>query len=303
MRVGMSMSSSHRVEDAREGARWMVERAAAARDADLDSLFVGDHHVTGPGKYYQNVAIMGRILAEWRGKPAGCLFLLPLWHPVLLAEQIGTLASIHDGKFIMQCAVGPADAQFTGMGVNPRNRPSMFEESLALMRRLWAGETVSGERRFSFTDARIAPLPPEPIEVWIGGEVDAALDRAARLGDGWLAAPGVSLEDAAVMATKFLEFRARIDVPAAVAFRRDVYVGETDEEAERVAKPILDRGYRGFGPGVAIYGSPETIARKLRPFAQHGFGEVLVRNLVPDQALALKSIERLGRVKELLADV
>ncbi len=303
MRVGMSLSSSHRVDDAREGARWMVERAAAARDADLDSLFVGDHHVTGPGKYYQNVPIMGRLLAEWQGRPAGCLFLLPLWHPVLLAEQIGTLASMHDGRFIMQCAVGPADQQFTGMGVDPRFRPSMFEESLDIMRRLWAGETVSGSRRFSFTDARIAPLPPEGVEVWIGGEADAALERAARLGDGWLAPPGASLEDAAVLATRFMQHRSVRDEPAVMAVRRDIYIGESDKEAERVARPILERGYRGFAPGVAIYGSAETVARRLRSFAEHGYDEVLARNLVPDQALALKSIERLGRVREMLADV
>lgn len=302
MRVGMSLSSSYRVDDAREGARWMVERAAAARDADLDSLFVGDHHVTGPGTYYQNVPIMGRILAEWQGRPAGCLFLLPLWHPVLLAEQIGTLASIHDGRFIMQCAVGPGDAQFTGMGVDPRFRPSMFEESLDIMRRLWAGETVSGSRRFSFTDASIAPLPPEGVEVWIGGEADAALARAAHLGDGWLAAPGVSIEDAAMMAARFMQHRAVLDEPAVVAIRRDIYVGESDEGAEQVARPILDRGYRGFAPGVAIYGSAETVARRLRAFTAYGYAEVLARNLVPDQALALKSIERLGRVRELLAD-
>ena len=59
----------------------------------LDSLFVGDHHNV-PVPYYQNVAILGRLLAEWDTRPAGALFLLPLWHPVLLAEQIGTLASI-----------------------------------------------------------------------------------------------------------------------------------------------------------------------------------------------------------------
>src|SRR5690606_1453823 len=141
MRIGISVSSSYRVDDVRDGARWMVERAAAARDAGQDSLFVGDHHVTGPGVYYQNVPMLGRVLAEWRERPAGSLFLLPLWHPVLLAEQVATLASIHDGPFILQCALGPADVQFTGMGVDPRFRPSRFEECLDAVRRLWAGET------------------------------------------------------------------------------------------------------------------------------------------------------------------
>ena len=60
--------------------------------------------------------MLGRLLAEWGGAPAGCLFLLPLWHPVLVAEQIGTLASIAPGPFIMQCGLGYGDAWFAAMG-------------------------------------------------------------------------------------------------------------------------------------------------------------------------------------------
>ncbi|MCK9496998.1 MAG: LLM class flavin-dependent oxidoreductase [Dehalococcoidia bacterium] len=302
MRIGLSMNSSYAVDDPREGARRMIERAAAARDAGLDSLFVGDHHVTGPRAYYQNIAILGRMLAEWGDKPAGALFLLPLWHPVLLAEQVATLASIHEGPFIMQCAVGPADEQFTGMGVNAKHRPSRFEECLDLMRRLWAGETVSADHRYQFTDARIGPLPPEPIEVWIGGEVDAALERAASLGDGWLGAPGLTPDQAAYQATRFLQHRASRDEPATVAIRRDVYVGETDEEAQRIAGPIVERGYRGFDPSAVIFGSPETVADRIREYAGLGFTDVIVRSLVPDQRETIASLGRLAEVRELVAD-
>ena len=97
MRIGVSEQSARKVSDPREGARFMVERAAAARRAGLDSLFVGAHHAT-PGQYYQNVPITARMLAEWSNAPAGCLFLLPLWNPVLLAEQVGTLAAIAGGR-------------------------------------------------------------------------------------------------------------------------------------------------------------------------------------------------------------
>ena len=71
MRIGISISSSYRVEDPSLGARYMIERAATARQADLDSLFIGDHHVT-PQPYYQNSPMLGRLLAEWNNKPAGC---------------------------------------------------------------------------------------------------------------------------------------------------------------------------------------------------------------------------------------
>jgi uncharacterized protein GlcG (DUF336 family) len=85
-------------------------------------------------------AIGGRLLAEWGAAPAGCLFLLPLWHPVLVAEQIGTLAAIARGPFIMQCGLGWGEARFAAMGANIRTRPSAFEEALDLVRRLLAGE-------------------------------------------------------------------------------------------------------------------------------------------------------------------
>ena len=87
MRIGISMSSSYAVEDPRQGARWMIERAKAAAEAGLDSLFVGDHHAN-LSPYYQNTPILARMLAEWHDAPAGALYLLPFMHPVLLAEQV-----------------------------------------------------------------------------------------------------------------------------------------------------------------------------------------------------------------------
>src|ERR1700752_3952935 len=142
MRVGISLTSNHPdVKDPRQGAGWMIERVAAAHRAGLASLFVGDQHVS-PTPYYQNAPMLGRLLAEWGDAPAGCLFLLPLWHPVLVAEQIGTLAAIARGPFILQCGIGEGVEQFDAMGVNIKHRPSAFEEALDAVRRLLAGETV-----------------------------------------------------------------------------------------------------------------------------------------------------------------
>ena len=68
MKIGISVTSAHRVEDVRLGSRYMIERARAARLAKLDSLFVGDHHVTAQ-PYYQNSPMLGRMLAEWGAMP------------------------------------------------------------------------------------------------------------------------------------------------------------------------------------------------------------------------------------------
>src|SRR5437879_13447811 len=129
--------------------------------------------------------MLGRRLAEWGGAPAGCLFLLPLWRSVLVAEQIGTLASIAQGPFIMQCGLGYGEAQFAAMGANIKTRPSAFEEALDIVRRLLAGERVSSSRRFRATKASPALRPAEPVQVWVGASAAPAIGRAARMADGW----------------------------------------------------------------------------------------------------------------------
>ena len=303
MRIGISMTTALRAPDARTGGRWLVERAAAAREAGLDSLFVGDHHSTGPMSYYQNVPVLGRVLAEWDERPAGALFLLPLWHPVLLAEQIGTLASLHQGPFVMQCAIGPDDNQCPAFGVNVKHRPSRFEESLDIMRRLWAGETVSSEGRWQFSDARISPLPPDGVEVWIGAVARRAIDRAARLGDGWLAQPGLTSERAAAQSAEYHE-RRQIhghEETGPVAIRRDIYVGESDEEAAETTRAVVEGGYRGIDPEALAIGSPETVAAKFRALGETGYTDVIVRNLMPTQEHAVASIARLAEVRASLA--
>ena len=303
MRVGISLTTAVRAPDARTGGRWLVERAAAAREAGLDSLFVGDHHSTAPMLYYQNVPVLGRLLAEWGDRPAGALFLLPLWHPVLLAEQIGTLAALHEGPFVMQCAIGPDDNQFPAFGVNVKHRPSRFEESLDIMRRLWAGESVSSEGRWQIQDARIAPVPPDGVEVWIGAVARKAMDRAASLGDGWLASPGLTAEQAARRSAEYLERRQIYghEDPGVVAIRRDIYVGESDEEAEETSRPILEAGYRGLDRSALAIGSPETVAAEFRALEEAGYTDVIVRNLMPTQEHAIASIGRLAEVRASLA--
>ena len=204
----------------------MIERAGAARRAALDSLFVGDQHVS-PTPYYQNTPILGRLLAEWGEAPAGCLFLLPLWHPVLVAEQIGTLAAIAQGPFIMQCGLGWGDTRFAAMGANIRTRPSAFEEALDIVRRLLAGETVSSSRRFRITQASLALCPAEPVEVWIGASAPPAIDRAARLAEGWIASPSLTREEARAQADLYRERCAVYGrEPGAIVLRRDIYVSE-----------------------------------------------------------------------------
>lgn len=296
MEIGVSLRSGYAVADVRQGARWMVERTRAARDAGLDSLFLGDHHVAGA--YYQNVPMLGRLLAEWGDRPYGALFLLPLWHPVLLAEQVGTLAALGEGRLVLQAAVGGGEEQFAGMGHSLRQRGASFEARLRTLRRLLAGEEVSEDR---LVGARTGPRPPQPVDVWIGAGAEKAIDRAARLGDGWVAGPWLTVEEAAAQLGYYRERCAALGREGLAVIRRDLHVGADEADAERVAGPVLASGYRGFAPCVAVVGGPARVADEFAELGRLGFAQVLVRHLVDDQAEVLGSFERLAEVRRQLA--
>jgi alkanesulfonate monooxygenase SsuD/methylene tetrahydromethanopterin reductase-like flavin-dependent oxidoreductase (luciferase family) len=301
MHVGVSERSGYGVADARVGARWMVERVRAARDAGLDSLFLGEHHSTG-GTYYQNVPMMGRLLAEWADRPVGALFLLTLWHPVLLAEQVGTLASLTPGRFILQCALGGGDDQFGGMGVPLRGRVARFESTLDVLRRLLAGEEVTTDDPLPIRAARSGPLPSEPVDVWVGASAPAAIDRAARLGDGWIAAPGLTPGQAAAQIEQYRSSCASHGRPVGVtAIRRDIHVGADPADALRVAGPILAHGYRGLPTDSLVVGGTAEVTKAFADLGDLGFSHVLVRHLADDQQEVLASYERLAVVRSDLA--
>lgn len=254
-----------------------------------------------PGPYFQNVAILGRMLAEWHDRPAGALYLLPLWNPVLLAEQIGTLASIMPNRFIMQCGLGDRQ-QSEGMGVDYSRRVGMFEESIRIMQALWRGETVNADRYWKLKDARISPVPMEPVEIWVGATVLPAINRTARIADGWLGSPSLTSDQAARSINMYRQACAEHGKAlGTTALRRDICIGRTSQQAQQGAAPELARGYRGFGEEPLCIGSIAEVVDQFGHFRDMGYTDIIVRNISQDQAVALETIACLGEVRAQLA--
>lgn len=298
MRVSTSLSSTYLVDDARVGAAQMIERARSAHAAGLDGLYVGDHHAT-PVPYYQNSPILGRIAADWPDRRFGALYLLPLWHPLVVAEQVGTLAALGTGTFVFQCAIGGGEDQFGPMGVPLAGRGARFEAGLHAVKALLAGEVVDDpDGPWGLRQARISPTPGEPVEVWIGGAGPKALARAARLGDTWYAGPELTDADAAAKLAEYLDHG--VDPPCR-PLRRDVYVGADAADVARVAAPLEQTGYRGFDLSALVTGTAEQVAERFLALGAAGFDEIVVRQLAPDQADAVGSIERMAEVRRLVA--
>jgi alkanesulfonate monooxygenase SsuD/methylene tetrahydromethanopterin reductase-like flavin-dependent oxidoreductase (luciferase family) len=265
----------------------MIERARAAHEAGFTSLSIGDHH-NMPVPYAQSTPMLGRLLAEWPGRPAGCLFLAPLWHPVLMAEHIGTLAATHDATFIVQTGIGYGESQFRAFGAGMSTRGRVLEETIKTVKALLEGETVDNEY-LGLVGGRVGLLPPAPVEWWIGGGVEVAIERAARMGDAWYAAPGLSADDGA----KLVEVHRAAGGTRAI-LRKDALVLGDGDEARRLATELVDAGYRGLGLDVLLVGDPDDAAAQLEAYADAGFDEVIVRTMAVPQELALETLSSLG---------
>jgi probable F420-dependent oxidoreductase len=117
--------------------------------------------------------------------------LLPGRNLVWLAKAVGTLDQLSGGRFLLTFVPGLAlGGERSAIGIPTAERAELMEDALPVLRRLWAGETVSHDGiAGSFADVSVSPRPvQDPFEVWLGGNVPSALERCGRLGDGWIPA-------------------------------------------------------------------------------------------------------------------
>ena len=132
------------------------------------------------------------------------LILLSLHKPLDVAEQIATVDVMSGGKVIFGVALGYRDVEFLAFGTAQKERVRRFEENLEAVRRLWTEDSVDMvASHFILKGASASPRPvqkPHP-PIWIGGDADAQLKRAARFASGWIP-----------FLTQPKEFPAKIDV-------------------------------------------------------------------------------------------
>ena len=147
----------------------------------------------------------------------------------------------------------------------------------------------------------MALRPTEPVEVWIGASAEPAIDRAARLGEGWIASPSLTQDEARAQADFYRERCASYGRrPGAIVMRRDIYVGQSSAEAQAVLQEALSRGYRGIPAEALIAGSADEVAERFHAFGEIGYTDILTRHLINDQTKVLGSLERLAAVRTAL---
>jgi len=164
----------------------MAELVAGLDEFGFDSLWLSEV-LTGP--VMDPVVGLAWAAASNPRLKVGTTMLLPGRNVLRLAKQLASLDRLSRGRLLVTLVPGLTFApEREAIGVEPRQRGAFIDEALPLLRRLWAGETVSHEGAAGMLrDVKLSPLPvQQPLEVWLGGTVPAALERCGRLSDGWL---------------------------------------------------------------------------------------------------------------------
>lgn len=184
----------------------------------IDSVWLSDH-MMGERAEVAIIPMMAAIAARTRHLKFGpSVMMMPLRHPIAVAREVATLDFLSDGRVIMAAGLGADEKEAEAFNVPRKQRGSMTDEGVEVLRKLWSGPHVSHHgTHYHFDNVTITPRPAKKIDIWIGGRSDHALRRVARVGDGWFAS--------FVTPQVFAEGQAKI-VEYAAAY------GRADEEIE-----------------------------------------------------------------------
>jgi alkanesulfonate monooxygenase SsuD/methylene tetrahydromethanopterin reductase-like flavin-dependent oxidoreductase (luciferase family) len=281
---------------------------ARAVEESVDHVCVGDHVSFFVGAGSDGLTLATSLLSAQAELPVYVgLYLLPLRHPVLVARQLATIAQLAPGRLTLGVGIGGEDRhEIEVCGVDPKTRGPRMDECLQILRGLAGGEPVTfvGEF-FSLKDALIVPAPSPRIPLIVGGRSDAAVSRAARLGDGWL---GIW-----VSPRRFASVRDQITCEAREAGRGartfehalNVWCGfaPTRESARDLLAAQMQAFYHmPFEPfeRYSPYGTPQHVAEFLSPYIEAGCSAF---NVIPCAADDESAIAAVGELRALLIDV
>jgi alkanesulfonate monooxygenase SsuD/methylene tetrahydromethanopterin reductase-like flavin-dependent oxidoreductase (luciferase family) len=166
----------------------VLDQISWAEQRGLDSVWLTEHHFVEDG-YSPSPFVLGAAIAQrtTRMRIGTNLIISPLHNPVRLAEDAATLSLLSGGRFDLGVGQGYWVREFEAFGRNIAHRPSLLEEGVAVIRTAWSGSAEGFEgRRFRLPPLAVTPVPEEAPLLLVGAMADVAIERAARIGDGFL---------------------------------------------------------------------------------------------------------------------
>ncbi|MFN0091630.1 MAG: LLM class flavin-dependent oxidoreductase [Acidimicrobiales bacterium] len=163
-----------------------VEQAALADRLGLDMVWFTEHHFVADGYLPAFQPVAGAVAAVTsRIRISNDVALLPLYHPIRLAEELAVLDQLSNGRMELGIGMGYVPSEFAAFGQSVRNRVSLTEEGIEILRQAWGdGPVRVAGRRYRIDGVEVHPKPVQPggPPLWIAAMKAPGALRAARLG-------------------------------------------------------------------------------------------------------------------------
>lgn len=246
----------------------LVAAARAAEGLGYGRVLLPDH-LLPPGEYrpdayggvYEPLTTLAHLAAHTeRVGLSMSVLVLPLREPVLVAKQAATVDRLSGGRLTLGIGVGWDRAEYAAVGADFATRGARADEALRLLRHLFEGDGPFHGRFTSFDQGVFAPRPGRRVPILVGGMSDAALRRAAALGDEWQAVT----PDADEFARKVARLREFGD--------RDVVVGTRvawtggDSELRVVVEQVRALREAGAQRVAVWFGHPDGFTDRMARF-------------------------------------
>lgn len=235
-----------------------AEQVRLARELGFDGVSIGNHLSYGATAWFPPIETLMRLAADADGMALGtCMLILPLYDPLHVAQQVALLDAACGGRAILGVAPGWQKDEFELMSLDHGHRIGRFIEGVELIRRLFAERDVTFEgKHFRTSKLTLALRPirkPRP-PMWLGGSVENAIRRAARiaepeLGDTWVASSHLKTTVIVEQAKVFKAALADLGKPAPTDFPvlRNIVVAQDRRTAIREVGPAIADSYKIFG--------------------------------------------------------
>ncbi len=191
-----TLSDNHYEHNQRSSNQFVADITGEALYADglgMHSAWIGEHHFNSLGVLSCPDMVLAYVAANTkRIRLAPAVTVLPLHHPIRVAEQWATLDLLSGGRVDFAAGRGYDRREYLPFHVSFEDNQGIFEEGLELVRRLWQAEgRISHHgKHYSFDDVRITPKPVQrPIPAYVGSFSKPSIELAARLGCGLIVAP------------------------------------------------------------------------------------------------------------------
>jgi alkanesulfonate monooxygenase SsuD/methylene tetrahydromethanopterin reductase-like flavin-dependent oxidoreductase (luciferase family) len=230
----------------------LLEQVRLARKLGFGAVSKSCHYSSSPFQEIQQLPFLARIAAEARGmKLMTSIVLLSLHKPLDIAEQLAAIDLISGGNLIFGSGLGYREVEFKAFGTTQGERVERFVENFEAIRRLWTEDSVTMKgSHFELDNASCSLKPvqkPRP-PMWIGANADAAIRRAARLGDSWMMNPHNRIDTIVRQVGLYRQAReeAGKPMPEILPISREMFVAATQDEAMRLARPYLEAKYQAY---------------------------------------------------------